>query len=86
MAGCGHLDGRKRDTALQPRLYRYLALTTGARVIAARDTQYYANTNGPIDFGDWEGPVLMFSEGQPDGEVIFDPAPYMVQRDAASMA
>ena len=24
----GHLDGRKRDTALQPRLYRYLALTT----------------------------------------------------------
>lgn len=64
----------------------YLALTTGARVIAARDTQYYFDTHGPIDFGDWEGPVYEFSEANPEGATIRDPSRYRVQRDRASAA
>ncbi len=64
----------------------YLALTTGARVIAARDTQYYDDSNGPIDFGDWEGPVYLFTDSSPDGERILDPSPYHVQNDMASAA
>lgn len=58
-----------------------LALHTGARVIAARDTQYY-NPSGIINFGDWEGPVFEFSPGSPDGVRVLDPSPYRVHRTA----
>lgn len=64
----------------------YLALTSGARVIAARDTQYYNDDSGPIDFHDWEGPVYQFSDASPEGSIILDPSPYRVQRDRASAA
>lgn len=58
-----------------------LALHTGARVIAARDTQYY-NPSGVIDFGDWEGPVYEFSPDQPEGVRVTDPSRYRVHRSA----
>ncbi|WP_421990860.1 hypothetical protein [Roseococcus sp.] len=64
----------------------YLALTSGARVIAARDTQYYNDDSGPIDFHDWEGPVYQFSDASPEGAIINNPSPYRVQRDRASAA
>ncbi|WP_424810952.1 hypothetical protein [Roseococcus sp. YIM B11640] len=64
----------------------YLALTTGARVIAGQDTQYYNDTSGPIDFGAWEGPVFEFSDTNPEGSRILDPSSYRVQRDRASAA
>lgn len=64
----------------------YLALTAGARVIAARDTQIYHYGNGPIDFRDWEGPVYEYSDANPEGTLILDPSPYRVQRDRASVA
>jgi len=48
-----------------------IAMHTGATVIAATQTQFYTDTQtfwdyicnrpGPIDFGDWEGPVYSFS-------------------------
>jgi hypothetical protein len=64
----------------------YLALTSGARVIAARDTQYYHDNNGPIDFGGWEGPVFEYSATNPEGAQILDPSRYRVQRDRGSIA
>ena len=64
----------------------YLALTTGARVIAGRDTQYYHHTNGPIDFRDWEGPVFEYSGANPDGQRVADPSRYHVQRSRATAA
>ncbi|MBS7809791.1 hypothetical protein [Roseococcus pinisoli] len=64
----------------------YLALTSAARVIAARDTQYYVHGDGPLDFEDWEGPVYEFSEASPEGALIRDPSRYRVQRDRASAA
>ncbi|MBW8270050.1 hypothetical protein [Caldovatus aquaticus] len=66
-----------------------LALWSGARVIAARDTQYYFPGSGasdPIDFDAWEGPVYEFSEANPEGVRVLDPSPYRVQRDRASAA
>lgn len=64
----------------------YLALTTGATVIAARDTQYYDpnGVNGKIEFGEWEGPVYAFSEANPDGERITDPSRYRVHNSEAA--
>jgi hypothetical protein len=57
-----------------------LALNSGARVIAGRDTQYYtASGGGTIDFGAWEGPVYEFSPDTPDGERVIDPSVYRVQ-------
>jgi hypothetical protein len=48
-----------------------IAMYTGATVLAATQTQFYndaktfwdyvCNRPGPIDFGDWEGPVYSFS-------------------------
>jgi hypothetical protein len=65
----------------------YLALTTGARVIAARDTQYYnASTTSPLNFGNWEGPVYEFSETNPDGVTLVNPNIYKVHRTAADAA
>ena len=65
----------------------YLALTAGARVIAARDTQYYNYSAGhPIEFGDWEGPVLEFSEADPEGRRVMDPSRYRVQGSRAAAA
>ena len=64
----------------------YLALTTGARVIATRDIQYDHNNNGPIDFGVWEGPLLEYSGANPDGARITNPSRYRVQRSRASAA
>ncbi|WP_137125680.1 hypothetical protein [Roseomonas sp. HF4] len=65
----------------------YLALTTGARVIAARDTQYYnASTNAPLNFGNWEGPVYEFTDANPDGTTILNPNIYKVHRTAADAA
>lgn len=64
----------------------YLAATTGARVIAARDTQYYHHNDGPIDFGAWEGPVFEYSAANPEGVRIQDPSPYRVQRSRATAA
>jgi hypothetical protein len=57
-----------------------LALWTGSRVIAARDTQIYNDASGrtTIDFGAWEGPVYEFSSANPDGQVIVDPSRYKV--------
>jgi hypothetical protein len=58
-----------------------LALHSGARVIAARDTQYY-NPSGVIDFGGWEGPVLEFSPANPEGVRVSNPNRYRVHRTA----
>ncbi|TQF77333.1 hypothetical protein FK498_13120 [Elioraea sp. Yellowstone] len=66
-----------------------LALWSGARVIAARDTQTYHcwdDGSQPIDFGAWEGPVYEFSPADPEGTRVLDPSPYRVQRDRASAA
>jgi hypothetical protein len=66
-----------------------LALWSGARVIAARDTQrytYWPDGSQPIDFGAWEGPVYEFSGTNPEGARVLDPSPYRVQRDRASIA
>ncbi|RVT97642.1 DUF4347 domain-containing protein [Rhodovarius crocodyli] len=65
----------------------YLALTTGAKVIAARDTQiYHYGGGGPIDFGAWEGPVYEYSDANPEGTRILDPSRYHVHgsRQAAA--
>ena len=62
-----------------------LALISGARVIAARDTQRYFPT-GIIDFGDWEGPVFEFSQANPEGIRVTDPSPYRVHRSAQAAA
>ncbi len=65
----------------------YLALTSGARVIAARDTQYYNYGAGrPIEFGAWEGPVYEYSEASPEGTRIGNPARYRVQGSRAAIA
>lgn len=66
----------------------YLALTSGARVIAARDTQYYhhASDGKVIDFGDWEGPVYEFSNANPEGARVLNPGIYRVHRTAAAAA
>ncbi len=66
----------------------YLALVTGATVIAARDTQYYQPTgvNGRIEFGAWEGPVYAFSGANPEGERIVDPSRYRVHNTRAAAA
>ncbi len=64
----------------------YLAATTGARVIAARDTQYYRHGDGPIDFGNWEGPVYEYTADNAEGRRLNDPSPYRVQRTRASAA
>lgn len=55
-----------------------LALWTHARVIAARDTQYY-DPSGVIDFGVWEGPVYEFSPADPGGKQILNPASYKLR-------
>ena len=62
-----------------------IALVTGARVIAARDTQYYyhASDAKPIDFEKWEGPVYEFSPAHPMGATIGKPDVYKVHRTAA---
>jgi hypothetical protein len=66
----------------------YLALTTGATVIAARDTQYYQprGTGGLIDFGDWEGPVNAYSGANPEGQRIVDPSRYRVHNSYRAAA
>jgi hypothetical protein len=67
----------------------YLALTSGARVIAARDTQtytYWRDNSRPIDFENWEGPVYEFSEANPEGARVLDPSIYPVQRTARDAA
>jgi hypothetical protein len=58
-----------------------LALWSGARVIAAKETQYYNDSSGAktIDFDPWEGPVSEFSPTNPDGQVIVDPSPYRLR-------
>ena len=47
------------------RLMKQIAVNTGAYVTAADKIQWYFTNsdkpNGRIDFGDWEGQVLMFS-------------------------
>ena len=60
------------------RLLGELALWSGARVIGARDTQYYNDDTGKttIDFGDWEGPVYEFSPATPYGQVVGNPSVY----------
>lgn len=70
------------------RLCGYIALTTGARVIAARDTQYYfhASDAKPIDFGQWEGPVYEFTSANPMGRTIASPDSIKVHRTAADAA
>lgn len=70
------------------RLCGYIALLTGARVIAARDTQYYyhASDAKPIDFEKWEGPVYEFSTANPMGVTIAKPDVYKVQRTMADVA
>ena len=70
------------------RLCGYIALLANAKVIAARDTQYYhhASDARPIDFGAWEGPVYEFSPANPMGITIPDPSRYRVQRAAADAA
>jgi hypothetical protein len=65
----------------------YLALTAGAKVVAARDTQYYHHSPGhPIEFGEWEGPVYEFSDANPEGTTIIDPSRYRVQSSRAAAA
>lgn len=56
-----------------------IALLSGAEVVAATQTQFYAkkrglfewltrrNQVGTIDFGDWEGPVYSFTTRNPNG-------------------
>lgn len=70
------------------RLCGYIALLTNAKVIAARDTQYYfhASDAKPIDFGDWEGPVYEFNQTTPMGSTIANPNRYKVQRSLADAA
>ena len=65
----------------------YIALLTGAKVIGARDTQYYGHANDaqPIDFGKWEGPVYEFSTANPMGVTIPNPDIYKVQRSLADV-
>lgn len=45
------------------RFMGYFAMSSGAYVVAARDNQIYHASNDKklIDFGDWEGPVYLFS-------------------------
>jgi hypothetical protein len=55
-----------------------LSLWSGARVVGARDTQYYNDASGKttIDFGAWEGPVYQFTPDTPEGSPIADPSVY----------
>lgn len=62
-----------------------LALHSGARVIAARDTQYYL-PDGVIDFQEWEGPVFAFTPDNPEGALVLDPSPYRLHRTAQQAA
>jgi len=62
-----------------------LALHSGTRVIAARDTQRY-DPNGVIDFDAWEGPVFEFSPDNPEGVRITDPSRYRVHNTAQAAA
>lgn len=65
----------------------YLALTTAARVIAARDTQiYHYGGGGSIEFGPWEGPVFEYSAGNTDGARINDPSRYRVHSSRQAAA
>jgi hypothetical protein len=51
-----------------PKFAGKIATTTGAWVVAARDTQLYVyNDKTPIDFGQWEGPVYLFSPNTGSG-------------------
>ncbi len=63
------------------RLLGEMALWTDARVIGARDTQFYNDATGKktIDFGAWEGPVYEFSPGQPYGDLVGNPSPYRLR-------
>jgi hypothetical protein len=63
--------GNEGTSADGKRFCGEMALYTGATVIAATQTQFYSDAQtfwdyladrpGPIDFGDWEGPVYSFS-------------------------
>jgi len=58
------------------RLLGELSLWSGARVVGARDTQFYNDASGKttIDFGDWEGPVYEFSPDTPYGRIVDNPS------------
>ena len=81
-------SGNEGTRADGRRFCGYLALSTGAKVIAARDTQSYNSVNMaiPIDFGDWEGTVFEFSSANPDGIPVADPSIYKTQRSRADAA
>jgi hypothetical protein len=64
-------QGNQGTVADGMRLCGEIAMRTGATVLAATQTQFYTNAQsfwdyicgrpGPIDFGNWEGPVYSFS-------------------------
>lgn len=64
-------EGNEGTAADGMRFCGEMAMYTGATVIAATQTQFYTdpqtfwdylcNRPGPIDFGEWEGPVYSFS-------------------------
>ena len=81
-------SGNEGTRADGRRFCGYLAVTTGAKVVAARDTQHYNSVNMaiPIDFGGWEGPVFEFSDANPNGIQVADPSIYKTQRSRADAA